>query len=295
MTYGMTSGKIYGGYRKPIPAVVWTPQSLFDAHKSRVLAAGGVIPDETGCLARFKFIVDNGLLDKIATWANPAFGVKKTADNQVERLFALRGLDFVAQMQKTGDPVKYDDTGAAPCIVVRITSTGGGYMLTDNVQLYRGTPYLIGGRLADNDTADVLGITVGQSINNLPMAYMRTMIQNQQAVTEAWRFGTRDSAWKGNQVGGAIGAIRSPYADFTPAAGLFDVEVGSVYGYESGKLYNTATATTGKLADISAYSGPIYIGNAFANGEVGACYGSLREIVFLHSASQADASLISRL
>ncbi|CAI1863550.1 MULTISPECIES: hypothetical protein [Serratia] len=296
MTYGTTSGKVYTGFRKPVPATIWTPQSLFDAHKARVLAAGGVIPDEVGCLARFKFIIDNNLLDRITTWAAPAFGVKKTADNHVERLFALRGVDFIAQMQKTGEPVMYDDSGVVPSVTVRITSAGGGYLLTDSVTLYHGNPYLIGGRMADSNTADVLGITAGQDINNLSMAYMRTMIKNQQTVNEAWRCGTRDSTWKnGNPAGDALGASRSPYAAYIPAAALFDVEGGKIYGYESGKLYDTATSKTGKLADISAYSVPIYIGGGFANGEVGACYGSLREIVFLHDASQQDASLISRL
>lgn len=294
--HGVNSGKNFYGWREPVAYTVWTAQSLFAAHKVRVTAAGGVIPDEAGCLARFKFIIDNGLLDRVVTWANPAFGVKKNANNEIEKLFSLRGSDFTAQMQKAGAAVLYDDTGAAPVAVIRITSAGGSYLVTDNVTVQRGDAFLIGGRMSDKDRADILGLTAGQSINNLPLAYFRSMIQNQQAVSEAWRYGTRDSKWVGgNPVGGAVGAARSPYDDYIPSAGLFDVAGGAVYGFEAGKLTNTAVSTTGKLADLSTYSAPIYIGGGFSAGEVGPCYGTLREIVFLHTATKADASLISRL
>ncbi|BEM19285.1 hypothetical protein [Serratia marcescens] len=294
--HGINSGKNYYGYRDPVPFTIWTPESLFAAHKARVTAGGGIIPDEAGCLARFRFIVDNGLLDRIVTWINPAFGVKKNASNQIEKLFALRGSDFTAQMQKSGAAVLYDDSGAAPAAVVQITSAGGGYLVSENVTVQRGDAYLIGAKLSDKNRADVLGLTVGQSLNNLPMAYARTMIQNQQAITEAWRYGTRDSDWKnGNPTGGPVGAARMPYDDYIPSAGLFDVVHGKVDGYESGKLVNSAVSTTGKLADLSAQSAPIYVGGGFAGGEVGACYGTLREAVFLHTATKADASLISRL
>ncbi|VFS20905.1 Uncharacterised protein [Serratia liquefaciens] len=80
----------------------------------------------------------------------------------------------------------------------------------------------------------MLGMTIGISLSNLPLAYMRTMITNQQAITEAWRFGTRDSAWTGLLPVGLLVRQQRRNADYVPAAGLFKVDEGVVYGIRAG-------------------------------------------------------------
>ena len=56
------TGKAYYGFRTALDlsASILDPQALFNAYKARVLADGGTIPDEAGCLARFSFLLNNG-------------------------------------------------------------------------------------------------------------------------------------------------------------------------------------------------------------------------------------------
>ncbi|CAI0766884.1 hypothetical protein [Serratia quinivorans] len=301
MAIGFNSGIPYPAGGRPalkLSAYVLDDQTLFNTHKARVLADGGIIPDEVGCLARITWLLDNGIYNKVESAINPAFGVKMNANKEVSKLYSLfPNDDYVSVLQGVGEPVRYDDSGDAPSVTIKITSNGGSYLKSEkNRHVQRGRQYAIGGRMADKDRADSLGIMAGVSINGLPMAYLRTQITNQQKDIEAWRYGTRDSTWTGSGVNGdAVGAARTPYADYVPSAALFDVDGGVIRGYETGALKVPAESKTGKLADLTLFPAIIYVGQTFANGNVQPCYGSLQDIIFLHTADDSDAVAISRL
>lgn len=57
MTAAVTTGKGYYGFRTALDLSdsILDPQALFNAYKARVVADGGTIPDESGCLDRFHF------------------------------------------------------------------------------------------------------------------------------------------------------------------------------------------------------------------------------------------------
>uniref|UniRef100_UPI0035C71A3D hypothetical protein n=1 Tax=Serratia quinivorans TaxID=137545 RepID=UPI0035C71A3D len=301
MTLGFNSGIPYPAGGRPalkLSAYVFDDQTIFNTHKARVLADGGIIPDEAGCLARITWLLDNGIYNKVESAINPAFGVKMNANREVSKLYSLfPNDDYVSVLQGVGEPVRYDDSGDEPGVTVRITSNGGAYLKSEkNRRIQRGRQYVIGGRMADKDTADVLGIMVGISVGGLPMAYLRTQITNQQGVIEAWRYGTRDSTWTGSgPVGKAVGAFRTPYADYVPSAALFDVDNGVIRGYESGAFKAIDKSTTGKLSDLASFPSIIYVGQTFVNGNVQPCYGTLRDVIFLHTADDSDALALSRL
>ncbi|MGP2846369.1 hypothetical protein ACTVKH_00810 [Serratia marcescens] len=301
MTLGFNSGAPYPWGGRPalkLSAYVLDDQAIFNAHKARVLADGGVIPDEAGCMARITWLLDNDIYGKVESAINPAFGVKMNANREVSKLYSLfANDDYISVMQGDGAQVLYDDSGDAPGVIIKISSSGGAYLRSEkNHRVQRSGQYAISGRMADNDRADSLGILVGISIAGLPMAYLRTQITNQQKDIEAWRYGTRDSTWNGSGVNGiAMGAVRTPYADYVPSAALFDVAGGEIRGYEAGELKARDTSTTGRLADLTPFPQPIYVGSTFTGGKVNPCYGTLREAIFLHTADDSDAVALSKL
>ncbi|MBN5450670.1 MAG: hypothetical protein E7K92_10875 [Serratia marcescens] len=293
------TGKAYYGFRPALDlsASILDPQALFAAYKARVVADGGTIPDEAGCLARFSFLLNNGMYEKTTICAAPAFGLKVDGSGNVQTIYNLLGDsgDLIAGSQGTPPrAMTYDAT--ARTVIIQVTSSGGRFLKSRaNQIIQKGKSYLIAGRMSDLDRADNNGITAGYNINNLALAYFRTMITNNQGTTEAWRYGTRDSAWPAG-TGGAIYAATNVYADYVPSAGLFKVASGVVDGYEKGKLSATsAAAVTGKLADLSSSTTPFLIGGAQTASGVAACYGAFMDILCLHTADESDAILASRL
>lgn len=299
MTAAINTGKAYAGFRAPLDlsASILDPQALFNAYKARVIADGGTIPDEAGCLARFNFLLSNGMYDRATVCAAPAFGLKVDGSGNVQAVYNLMGAsgDLLAGSQGTPPrAMTYDATARA--VIIQITSGGGWFLKSRaNQVIQKGKTYLIAGRMSDLDRADNNGIHMGYNINNLSLAFMRTMITNNQATTEAWRYGTRDSAWPAG-TGGAIAAATTLYADYVPSSGLFKVSSGVIEGYEKGKLSaQSPVATTGKLADLSGYAAPLLVGGQQGAGSVGACYGAFMDALYLHTADESDAVLASRL
>ncbi|MEN4076038.1 hypothetical protein [Serratia marcescens] len=294
------TGKAYYGFRPALDlsASILDPQALFAAYKARVVADGGSIPDEPGCLARFGFLVNNGMYSRATFCAAPAFGLKVDGAGNVQTVYNLLGAegDLIAGSQGTPPlPMTYDATARA--VIIQITSSGGWYLKSrTNLVIHKGSTYLLAGRMSDLYRADNNGITAGYNLTGLPMAYLRTMITNGNTTTESWRYGTRDSAWPAG-TGGAIGVATSIYADYVPSAGLFKVAVGVIEGYEKGKLLAPSVpSATGKLADLSSYTTPMLIGGTqLANNIVSACYGAFQDMLCLHTADESDAILASRL
>ncbi|HEJ0402049.1 TPA: hypothetical protein SLO59_001333 [Serratia marcescens] len=300
MTAAINTGKSYSGFRPALDlsASILDPSALFSAYKARIVADGGTVPDESGCLARFEFLVNNGMYSRATFCAAPAFGLKVDGAGNVQTVYNLLGSagDLIAGSQGTPPlPMTYDATARA--VIIQVTSGGGWYLKSrTNLVIQKSSTYLIAGRMSDLNRADNNGITAGYNLTGLPMAYLRTMITNNSAVTEAWRYGSRDSAWPAGS-GGALNAATNIYADYVPSAGLFKVAQGVIEGYEKGKLLATsAPAATGKLTDLSSYTTPMLIGGTqLANNIVSACYGAFMDILCLHTADESDAILASRL
>jgi hypothetical protein len=299
MMSALSTGKAYYGFRRALDmsAVILDPQALFNAYKARVVADGGTIPDEPGCLARFNFLLNNGIYDRTTICAAPAFGLKVDSSGNVQTVYNMLGAsgDLLAGLQGTPPlPMTYDATARA--VIIQITSGGGWFLKSRaNQVIQKGTAYLIAGRMSDLFRADNNGITAGYHINNLPMAYLRTMITNGNTTTEAWRYGSRDSGWPAEN-GNALGAATTIYADYVPSAGLFKVSEGVIVGYEKGKLLvPSPISVTGKLADLSSYTAPMLIGGNQTASAVSACYGAFMDVLCLHTADESDAILVSRL
>ncbi|HEN7343338.1 TPA: hypothetical protein U7N74_005161, partial [Serratia marcescens] len=87
------TGKAYYGFRTALDlsASILEPQALFNAYKARVVADGGTIPDEAGCLARFLFLLNNGMYEKTTICAAPAFGLKVDGSGNVQTIYNLLG------------------------------------------------------------------------------------------------------------------------------------------------------------------------------------------------------------
>lgn len=299
MTSANSTGKAYTGFRPALDlsASIFDPQALFEAYKVRVVADGGIIPDESGCLARFNFLLNNGIYDRTTVCAAPAFGLKADGAGNVQTVYNLLGVggDLLAGSQGTPPrAMTYDATARA--VIIQITSGGGWFLKSRaNQIIQKSSTYLMAGRMSDLDRADNNGITAGYHINNLPMAYLRTMITNGQATTEAWRYGTRDSGWPAGN-GNALNVATTVYADYVPSAGLFKVSSGVIEGYEKGSVFAPSIpSVTGKLADLSSNPAPLLIGGNQTASAVSACYGAFMDILCMHSADESDAILISRL
>ncbi|HFF9780712.1 hypothetical protein [Serratia marcescens] len=300
MTAAINTGKSYSGFRPALDlsASILDPSALFSAYKARIVADGGTVPDESGCLARFEFLVNNGMYSRATFCAAPAFGLKVDGAGNVQTVYNLLGSagDLIAGSQGTPPlPMTYDATARA--VIIQVTSGGGWYLKSrTNLVIQKSSTYLIAGRMSDLNRADNNGITAGYNLTGLPMAYLRTMITNNSAVTEAWRYGSRDSAWPAGS-GGALNAATNIYADYVPSAGLFKVAQGVIEGYEKGKLLATSLpAATGKLADLSSFTAPMLVGGTqLANNIVSACYGAFQDMLCLHTADESDAILASRL
>lgn len=277
-----------------LTGLIWNAADLFAAHKARVLADGGIIPDEAGCLARFKLLVDNGMYERLALSLTPRFGLKLASDNvSVQKVYNLFGPDFISVSQAGGWLPQWSAVSGS--IRVAVNSTQAGYLQSaGNITVQTGDSYAICCIGKDTDPTDAVGLTLGAVIGNLPMAYCR--IQKTPTQDEAYRYGTRDSAYTSpSSAGGAVSAVKTPYIDYQSSAALFNVSNGKITTYDNGYLGANASATTGALYPMRS-STPVIIGNpAFTGNVMQNCDGSFREFTILNSAQQADAVLLSRL
>lgn len=296
MVAAINTGKVYSGARAALDlsSSILDPVVLFQNYKTRITADGGHIPDEAGCLERFRFLLLNGMYERTAVSVTPAFGIKTDGSGNVQTIYNLTGENGDLLAAANGVPPEqmlYDPTSRS--VNVRISSAGGNRLLSrGQIMVQKSSSYLIAGCMSDTNRTDGNGLTLGYAVNGLAMAYMRTMIINNETTAESWRFGTRDSGWPAGN-GGAVLVNSNHYEDYVPAAGLFKVAAGKVEGYERGKLSMTASSVTGSLADLRGRQFQLVIG-IVGSGSVG-CEGTFRDVLQLHTASEADGVLTSRI
>ncbi|CVB58135.1 MULTISPECIES: hypothetical protein [Serratia] len=303
----------YRGWRSPVDLTgkYIDPETIFSNFKSRVLADGGVIHDENGLKERINLLIDHNMLNKIVVAASPRFGVKVDADGvSVRKVYGLNGQDFIAVQQQ------YQQAPALPLPIynptagsvrVKVASYSGGYLRTENlVSVITGsaTTYAIQALANDTDPMDQVGLTLGLSLSNLGLAYMRTIASPYSTGTrEAWRYGTRDGnytgASSGSGAGGAVLVKREPYEAYVPSAAFFDVNNGVITAYENGCKHSDVTTPVGKLANVTA-PGYVIIGSPIFDSVGGGSYmqtcdGSFKDLIILRDPLPIQAQILSTL
>lgn len=297
MATGINTGVAFNTSRwAPIDlsGLILNATTLFNTHKARVLADGGIIPDEAGCLARFKLLVDNGMYENIAVSLTPRFGLKLAGDGvSVQKIYNLSGPDFIGVTQAASWLPQWN--AATGSVRIQVNSSVAGYLQSaSNITVQVGNSYVVSCVGKDTDPTDSVGLTLGAVIGNLPMSYCR--IQKTPTQDEAYRYGTRDSAYTSpSSAGGAVSAVKTPYIDYQPSAAFFDVSAGVVTPFDNGRIGTPATATTGALYAMRSAT-PVIIGNpAFTGSVMQNCDGSFRDFTILNSAQSADALILSRI
>ncbi|MGG8284922.1 hypothetical protein, partial [Klebsiella sp. 141240] len=93
MVAAINTGKVYSGARAALDlsSSILDPVVLFQNYKARITADGGHIPDEAGCLERFRFLLLNGMYERTAVSVTPAFGIKTDGSGNVQTIYNLTG------------------------------------------------------------------------------------------------------------------------------------------------------------------------------------------------------------
>ena len=104
MSVILKSNVPYSGTKKLKSATVMsmTSQQYFDAYKARVLADGGVVIDETKTKATIDFLFANDLIGRTNVLVSANYGLRKDANNKVDKLYSISGSDVVAKSYGTG-------------------------------------------------------------------------------------------------------------------------------------------------------------------------------------------------
>ncbi|EPP3506192.1 hypothetical protein ACUN5M_000372 [Acinetobacter baumannii] len=79
-----------------------TPESEFQAYKTRVIADGGVIKDETRTLNAFKLLFNSKMYGNMNTAVSGTFGVKVNGTGGIEKLYSIDGADLIGVVYGTG-------------------------------------------------------------------------------------------------------------------------------------------------------------------------------------------------
>jgi hypothetical protein len=293
------------GNRTLLPFTIFDPQTIFNAHKSRVVADGGVILNETSLLDEIKFLVEEGMWEDVTFYASAEWGVKLGSNNSALKLYGLGPTDFTATDVggTTLRPVTLDTTVSPPELVIRVQS-GGSYLRADNLviaQRSAANPFLFSSIMKDAESSDVMGISIvacriTHSNNMASMAVERS-------VPKGTDYGFRHFSainYPVNTVADWLIYGRTPYAANIKNAALISPATGTLFSYESGELKSTLTAPGGHLVDQSVIALQMNLGmpdNAVGSvtWKQGALTnGSIARLRCLSYATPAQAALISK-
>ncbi|QJW57007.1 hypothetical protein HL670_03904 [Serratia plymuthica] len=282
------------------------PQQLFNAHKNRVVADGGVILNEASLLDEINFLVNNGMWKYVTFYASPEWGIKYAADGtSVIKMYGLGLTDFTATDVGGANlrPVTLDSSVSPPALSIRVQA-GGSYMRADNLviaQYSANNPFLFSSIMRDTESSDVMGISIvacriTHSNNMASMAVERS-------VPKGTDYGFRHFAainYPVNTVADWLIYGRTPYAANIKNAALISPATGTLFSYESGELKSTLTAPGGHLVDQSVIALQMNLGmpdNAVGSvtWKQGALTnGSVSRLRCLSYATPAQAALISK-
>jgi hypothetical protein len=249
------------------------PQQLFNAHKARVTADGGVILNESGLLQEIKDLVAAGLWQYASSLASPEWGIKRDADGYVIRMYGLAGTpDYVERLVAGQYPrrCELDMTTTPPSIRVQV-NLGAAFLRTETPirqQKIAGKPYIVSALLADKESADNRGVVMALNptgSNTNPIVYQWT-IRTGAGRAESANFYL---AGKYPDSGGdtVIASAPAGYVSFLPNACLVLPASGQGKNFSKGLLANTSAVTaSGVIPDMTGVDVNIYIGTRYPSG-----------------------------
>lgn len=298
MAVVLNTNKPYNGRRKLIDlsSAYLDPETLFDAHKARVIADGGTVPREAALLSEIQFLVNNGMWSRIGAYCAPDWGVKQDGSGNVTKLYGLgNSPDFVAvTVAGESHPMTLDTSGTRTAVNI-VLSNGGRFLQSASViklQNRTNDLFLFSVLLRDNALADNAGIAVGFGTASSTLSFAESR-QTVGGISNPWKYTCTNKIPV--VAGSYVAATQVPYADFVPSAGLFDPANGKVFGYQGGIVAQTGVSSTGTLADISSQSAYVFIGPTYLNATTGlnAVNGAIACVRSLITAYPDDAELIS--
>lgn len=294
------------GNRTLLDIKTLNPQQLFNAHKSRVVADGGVILNEASLLDEITFLVNNGMWQYLTFYASAEWGIKyDTNGTSVVKLYGLGPTDFIAY--DTGGtnnrPVTVDNSVTPPKLKVWVWD-GGTLLRAEKLvtaQYSKNNPYLFCAIMDDTESSDTVGMAISASRTTHPNALAFITVERATGKNPPTNIGFRHVAAKVAPVASPsdrVEYIRTPYVRNIKNAMLIDPSAGKMLSYENGTLVNTATSGTGTLVDSTIEPMQFNIGipdNNVSAWNVGyKANGGITRLRCLSYATPAQAELISK-
>ncbi|ANS41575.1 hypothetical protein [Serratia inhibens] len=294
------------GNRTLLDIKTLNPSKLFSEHKSRVVADGGVILNESSLLDEITFLVNNGMWQYVTYYAAAEWGIKYDTDGtSVIKLYGLGPTDFVAY--NTGGtnkrPVTLDTSVTPPKLKIWVWD-GGTLLRAEKLvtaQYSKNNPFLFCVMMDDTESSDTVGIAISASRTTHPNALAFITVERATGKTPPTDYGFRHVAAKVAPVSSAadrVEYIRTPYISNIRNAMLLDPQSGRMMSYENGTLVNTATSDTAKLVDSTFEPMQFNIGipdNNVSAWNVGyKAHGGITRLRCLSYATPAHAELISK-
>ncbi len=294
------------GNRTLLDIKTLNPQHLFNAHKSRVSADGGVILNEASLLDEITFLVNNGMWQYLTFYASAEWGIKyDTNGTSVIKLYGLGPTDFAAY--DVGGiysrPIIIDSSVTPPKLKIWVWD-GGTLLRAEKLvtaQYSKNNPYLFCAIMDDTESSDTVGMAISASRTTHPNALAFITVERATGKNPPTDIGFRHVAAKVAPVASAsdrVEYIRTQYVRNIKNAMLIDPAAGKMLSYENGTLVNTATSSTGTLVDSTTEPMQFNIGipdNNVSAWNVGyKANGGITRLRCLSYATQAQAELISK-
>lgn len=286
--------KPYTGSRAPIDlsGAYLDVTALFNAHKARVTADGGIILNEASCKSEIEFIINLGLWDVMASVAAPEWGIKRDGSGNILKMYGLgKTPDYTSTQVGTAiHPVTLDTSKEIPMAVIRLD--GGGSQLVSGsmtLQAAASLPYIVSVRGLDYDLTDNQGIALRFNGPSWPHFYYWCVSRNDQKFQ--WFY----SCDRFNPPTGAGGASASKAWDGTvgKSAALVSSSEGQLRAYDNGSIFTTSSSYP--PPNIAGIGGTVTLGTRYAGeqSQAAAAYGGIGRIRIFSSGNDTAAAQIS--
>lgn len=302
----LLSTKPTTGNRTLLPFTIFNPQTIFNAHKARVVADGGVILNEGSLLDEITFLVGEGLWEYVTFYASPEWGIKYDADGtSVLKMYGLGPTDFVAY--DVGRTLKRPitlDTSVSPPKIKMWVWDGGSLMRAEKLvtaQYSKNNPYLFSAIMDDTESSDAAGISIVACRTGHVNSMAGITVERATNKPTPTDIGFQHSAaivYPATVTANWINYYRTPYVANIKNAMLLNPVNGTMLSYESGTLVHTTTSSSGVLVDSTAEPMQFNIGptnnavSAWVSGYI--TRGGLSRLRCLSYATPDQAVLISK-
>lgn len=167
-------------------SIVSDPASELLKYKTRVLADGGEIINESETQATFKFLIDSGVYGIARTFVGAKFGIKRNLSGEVQKLYALDGIDLIAYniassalpVTMVNGEISFNNT-----VQTATAQTQGTIFISEAKIATRGRGLVAGvkGSLIKSSTVaeqGVAGITLLDTVTNASPLWFITLVKN---------------------------------------------------------------------------------------------------------------------